>query len=649
MFLNENRLRQPQIKRLKYVLGLLIAMLTLVAYGQVVGHTFLIYDDGQYVTENLNVKRGITGDNIFWAFSDHHTGNWHPLTWLSHMLDVQLFGLDPGLHHLVSLLFHMTNALLLFMIFVRFSRKIWPSAIIAALFAVHPLHVESVAWISERKDVLSTFFGLLTILAYGYYTTRPSIRRFLPVISFFILGLMAKPMLVTLPFVLLLIDFWPLQRFGSNDQRVMDIPTISPLIIEKIPLFTISVVAALIAFLSQRGVHATASLDLFPIHIRLLNAVVSYGIYLWKTIWPLDLAAFYPHVGMPSVLQIVLSLLCLAGFTAIAIKTAFRRSWFIVGWLWYLGTLLPVIGVIQVGLQARADRYTYIPIIGLFIIIAWEWFALWEQKQYLKKGFMIIAVFMIVILTALTWRQTAVWVDSRTLFEHALEKTKNNFLAHNSLGNIEALEGDYSAAAAHYRKALEIRPVYATAHYNLAHALVNQKKYQPALEHFAKALQIKPNDAAAHNYKGYTLLLMGKPAIARIHIMEAIRLKPSFSAAHYNAGLAYRDLGRNQRAAEHFLEAIERDPDFIPAYFQLGNVFLSQGRLTEAFEAFQKVVRRNQRHAAAHYRLGMVMLKKGKGQMAANYFKTALGINPGFTDAEKALKIAQSMLTKTNQ
>ena len=531
--------------RLDIIVCLFLVLATLTVYWQVRNYSFVVYDDGLYITDNQHVRAGLNIENIFWAFSNTCSSNWHPLTWISHMLDVQLYGMNPGSHHMTNVLFHIVNSMLLFIVFKRMTGRIWQSGLIAVLFALHPLHVESVAWVAERKDVLSTFFWMLTMYSYVLYAEYPGIKRYLSVLLFFLLGLMAKPMLVTLPFVLLLLDYWPLRRFqfsqsgddNINSNRCSDA---IKLIYEKTPFFALSVASSIITFLAQKNEGTVGSLESFPIAVRFSNAFVSYVKYIVKLIWPFHLSVFYPHPGKLPGWQVAGACILLIAISLLAIRASKKQPWFAVGWIWYIGTLIPVIGIVQVGLQAMADRYTYVPLIGLFIIIAWGVPELITELHHKWLAFTIVAAIILSTLMAATWLQVGYWANSITLFKHALDVTNNSYLAHNAFGNALTIQGKLDEAVIHYSEAIRIRPIYANAHYNMGHTQAKQGYRREAIEHFRKAIQIKPDYAEAHNYLGYELAHLGKSKEAIEHFHKALQIKPDYAAAHYNLGITLK-------------------------------------------------------------------------------------------------------------
>jgi tetratricopeptide (TPR) repeat protein len=518
---------------------LFLLVTTYSAYQQVGRHEFVTFDDGLYITENIRVHSGINLENVAWAFTTTHSSNWHPLTWISHMLDLSLFDMHPASHHLVSLFFHLFNSLLLFFVFRQMTRDIWQSAFVAALFALHPLHVESVAWVSERKDVLSTFFGMLTLLSYGRYAKYGARRFYTIALLFFILGLMAKPMLVTLPFVLLLLDYWPLCRlkFNKNMSAVSSVNkniSFFNLVIEKIPFFIFAAASCVVAFYAQRSGGSVASLEVFPLGLRISNAAVAYISYINKMLWPVHLSAFYPHPYLLPMWQVSGAVLLLVLITWVCIRTVKLRPYLLVGWLFYLGTLFPVIGLIQVGEQAMADRYTYVPLIGIFIMLAWGMPDLLAKWRHKKKVFVFGSALLFPVLMLTTWLQVRHWSDSVQLYEHMIKVTHNNYMAHYNLGVYLAEHDQIDGAIKHYRKALSIKPGYVNANNNLGNALVSLGKFSEAIPHYLNALNRVPNDPEIHNNLGVALIHAGKTEKAIDHFKTALKIRPNYIEARQN-------------------------------------------------------------------------------------------------------------------
>jgi len=540
----------------------------LAVYWQVRNHDFVAFDDDEYVFENTHIKEGLTYKGIKWAFTDSYSANWHPVTWLSHILDVELYGMNPGQHHLTNLLFHIANTILLFLVFRDMTGALWQSSFIAALFGLHPLHVESVAWISERKDVLSTFFWLLTMKFYVSYTKSLKIHKYLTAIFFFITGLMAKPMLVTLPFVLLLLDYYPLKRLTIEN---WELKKIISLLSEKIPFFIIAAGSSLITVFAQKGEGAVASLNIYPMNIRIANALTSYISYILKMILPYDLSVYYPYRILP-LWKIVFAGVLLFAIFFLVILTIKQYQWFAVGWLWYFGTLVPVIGLVQVGSQAMADRYTYVPLIGLFMIIAWGVPELLSRWMIKKNIIIIITAPVISILMATSWIQTQYWRNSITLFQHAVDVTTNNYIAHYNLGSALEKKGRSDEAMREYSKVLQVNPKYINAHNNIGLILASQGRRDEAIQHFKEIFKINPAYGEAHTNLGAILADAGRTDEAIAHFSEALRLNPDDAIAHNNLGVILFHMGKTDEAILHFQKSLRINPDYYEAYSNLREI-----------------------------------------------------------------------------
>ena len=598
--------------RYDLVVMLVLVLATAVVYLQVKDYDFVNYDDNEYITENRHVQTGLTYGNITWAFTAFHVSNWHPLTWISHMLDCQLFGLKPGLHHLVNLFFHMANTLLLFLILHRMTKAIWQSAFVAAVFAIHPLHVESVAWVTERKDVLSTLFWMLTIGAYVFYVERRELKRYLFTLLFFALGLLAKPMLVTLPFVLILLDYWPLRRLTIGKSAVNDNPqsekslnthrkkkergrdtkkaehinktekqnrqrpAIGHIILEKVPFFVLALASSIVTYMAQQKAGAVGSLQRFPLSARIANAIVSYCGYIGKMIWPENLAVLYPHPGMLPTWEVVAAVFFLGITTFLIIRNVKRYPYLTTGWLWYLGTLVPVIGLVQVGVQAMADRYTYIPIIGVSIMVAWGVPELLRKWRHRNAALAAVAVITLSIFSYVTWKQVGYWQNSVTLFKHTLEKTTNNPIMQNNLGNTLEDEGRLDEAIAHYTESLRIDPNLADSYNNIGLALTKQGRADEAIPNFLKAIRISANHAVAHYNLGTVLASRGKLDEAIYHFRESIRISPDYAKAYNNLGNVLLMQGKIDEAIGSFREALRINPDYVMAQENLKNALAQQ-------------------------------------------------------------------------
>jgi len=535
-----------------------LAVATVAVYWPVGGYGFTNFDDPGYVSENPHVLAGLTWEGVRWAFTNAQEANWHPLTWLSHMLDCQLFGPSAGRHHLVNVGLHALSILLLFLVLARMTGRRWPSAMVAALFALHPLHVESVAWISERKDVLSALFWMLTMGAYVLYAERPSVIRYLPVFVFLALGLMAKPMLVTLPFVLLLLDFWPL---GRLPQTAAWKAAALRLVAEKIPLLLLVAASSVVTYVVQQKGGAVMSTDLCPFDQRVPNAPVAYVAYLAKTVWPAGLAVFYPYDFHLPAWQAAFSAVGLVVVMLLALALLRRRPYVAVGWFWYLGTLVPVIGLVQAGNQAMADRYTYVPLVGIFVAAVWfvaDWTAWWRHRM---KALVPAAAAALIGFAAVTFNQVGYWSDSETLFRHALAVTVDNEVAHGNLGNALAEKGETDEAIREFREVLRVNPNSEMAHNNLGNALAKRGQMDEAIREFRTALNLKPEFAYAHNNLGLALAVRGQQDEAIREFRTALNLQPGYAAAHKNLGLALAARGQTGEAIRHYQEALRLQPD----------------------------------------------------------------------------------------
>jgi tetratricopeptide (TPR) repeat protein len=510
---------------------------TLAVYAQVISHQFIILDDNSYIRDNPMVNRGLTLTGIAWAFTTFHAANWHPLTWLSHMLDSQIFGLNAGGHLLVNALIHASNTLLLFLFLRRVTGAKWQSAIVAALFALHPLHVESVAWAAERKDTLSTFFGLLSLVAYARYAETLSWKRYALVAVALALGLMAKPMLVTWPFVLLLLDYWPLRRFQW--QRATGtggfVRALAPLVREKLPLFCLVAASAVITIIAQSHGGAVRTLVQVSVSLRLSNAVVSYAKYLFLTVWPSDLAMYYPfpRAGVP-VWQLVCAIVLLAVITAFVLRQARERPYLLMGWLWFVGTLVPVIGLVQVGEAAMADRYSYIPSIGLFVAFVFGLSDLARAFRIDRLAMGTLTVAALSVLACLTAMQIGRWRNSATLFQYTSSVAPGNYLIENNLALGLLQQDRKDDALQHFYRASELAPGNADIRSNLGLMLARQGRMAEAVEQLNEALRLNPNSADAHNNLGLVLLRSGKVEESIPHFSAAIRLKPELAVARDN-------------------------------------------------------------------------------------------------------------------
>jgi protein O-mannosyl-transferase len=629
--------------------GLLLLAVGLV-FGQTLGYQF-VYDDEPYIYANPTVMRGLTAEGMTWALTATYASNWHPLTWFSHMLDCQLYGLQPWGHHLSNVVLHAANTILLLLILWRMTGDLWPSAFVAAVFAIHPLRVESVAWVAERKDVLSGLFFMLTLAAYVGYTRRPfSVVRYLTVIVSFGLGLMAKPMLVTLPFVLLLLDYWPLGRMSETGRRGLSqfsrrdelcpantlgrcengtVPLASPgrLVVEKIPLLVLTAASCAATYFAQGAAMTTT--EQLPIAWRFANAVVAYVAYVGQFFWPAGLAALYPHPGRDlEIWKFVVALLSLVGVSAAAMVQRRRFPYVLVGWFWYLGMLVPVIGLVQVGLQSMADRYTYLPQIGLCLVVAWGAAAMVAAWPNLRRAFSMAGALAVLVLMGCAWRQTTYWRNSETLWNRALACTSGNSLAHYSLAVAISIPGREEEAIRHYREALKIKPDYVDAYNNLGATLAERGEIDAAIATYEDALKHAPNDVDVNSNLGAVLSDRGQLDAAISHFESALRVKPNHGQAHCNLGLALARRGDLSGAMAHLEDALRIKPGFVDAYINLGLVFNMQGQFDEAIAQYHEALKYAPDNPTARTNLGIILAKRGELNAAIEQFQIALRVKP---------------------
>jgi tetratricopeptide (TPR) repeat protein len=703
------------------LIALLLALVTCAIYLPVGHYGFSAFDDNDCVSKNEVVQSGLTWSGVRWAFTTGRTGNWMPLTWISHMAVCQLFGLKPGAHHLVNVLFHAANAVLLLVLLLRLTNALWPSAFAAALFAWHPLHVESVAWIAERKDVLSTFFGLAALLAYTRYAQGrarvegressagsgslaldPLARRLVSAkqcedgseaktarrwtlgyflaLLFFALSLMSKPMLVTLPFVMLLLDYWPLQRIPTTkgDRG----PALLRLALEKWPFFVLSAALCAITFLAQRAAGLVNSLEAIPVSDRLENVPLAYSRYLLQMIWPAHLAVFYPVPWEISPLALAAAALVLVLISAAVWLGRKRSPYWLAGWLWFLGTLVPVNGLLTFGGQAMANRFTYFPSIGIFLAVALGFRAGASRFRLSTRVVAVVAGAVLAACLALTENQLRYWRDDVSLFSHVIDVTKDTRWVHfrdlgilhyqlgfalenegrkadaivqyrtalmlrpyyvqpnNNLGIALAAEGKWDEAIRHYERALQIKPDNAEVHCNLGGALAAEGKWDEAIRHYERALQIKPDNAEVHCNLGIALTAQGKLTEAMQHFERALQLKPDYAEGHFNLGIALTAQGKLTEAMQQYERALQLKPDYAEAHNNLGIALARQGRLTEAIQHFERALQIKPDDAEAHDNLGIALASQGKLAEAMQHFEQALQIKPDYAKAHNNLGIA---------
>ena len=638
---------------IKKVICILLSALVLAVYWKVQYHEFINYDDGRYITENKHVKSGLSKENFIWAFTHSHSSNWHPITWLSHMLDSHFYGLNPNGHHLTSLGLHIANSLLLFLVLCRMTGEVWKSCFVASLFAFHPINIESVAWVSERKSVLSTFFWLITTWAYINYVQKKNFIRYSIVFLFFILGLMSKPMLVTLPFVFLLLDYWPLNRFkippANKPPSAKEVNQIKnsllSLFIEKIPFLVLVVGSSTITLIAQKSWGSIVSLETAPLTSRISNALVSYLKYLEKMVWPNNFSIFYPYPTDGFVLwKVLMSVLVLTTITFVSIRLIKKAPYLAVGWFWYLGTLIPVIGLVQVGQQAMADRYAYIPFIGMFIIIAWGLPGLLKNYLFRKKLVLFLAGIYFSVLMTLCWIQLQYWENSIKIFQHAINVTVKKYPSfvgiYNNLGVVLIAQNKFEEARTNLKKAVELQPNYPESHNNLGYALSELNRFSEANIHYKKAIRLKPDYAEAHNNLANSLSKKSNFNQAIIHYKKAIQLKPEYSKAHFNLGVTLNKWNHSEEAISQLEEAIRLEPNFFQAHLALGNILILKDKFERALYHLEITIKIDPNNSIAHNSLGSILGQQGNLKKAIAHFNTSLKLNPFYEEAHQNLGTA---------
>ena len=644
-----------------------LSALALLIYWQTTGFAFINLDDNQYVFDNPAVRGGLNWESIKWALTAFHSANWHPLTWLSHMLDVRFFGLNAGGHHATNIILHLINSCLAFVVFRKLTGCFWRSATVAALFAVHPAHVESVAWIAERKDVLSTLFWLLTMFAYirfvkavetkpesvengeqvdnGEKTSASALPFFsssyLLVLVLFALGLMAKPMLVTLPFVLLLMDYWALERLKS----LRDLPR---LIIEKLPFFVLSAVSSYITVLAQRSVGAVESLEYLPLGTRFINALVSYAKYIVTLFYPAKLAVWYPYDRDFPLVQIVGAVVLLAGITALCLWQIRTRKYLLMGWLWFLGTLVPVIGIVQVGAQPLADRYTYIPYFGLFIMLVWGLSDLFERFEFNQKILYALFGAGVLIFAFLSFKQTAVWRNNEILYKNTLAVTKDNFLISHNLCHALAMEDRLDEAENYCRQSLAANPNYYVAHNTVGFIHIKRGLNAEAEQNFQEALRLAPNYALGYANLSVAQSLLGKPVEAEANLEKAVRMSGDtvradvFIDALNDLALAYTAQGNYQKASENLARILAIDNNNANARANMALTFYHLKRYAEAQKLVESALQLNPNLADAYNTYGLILLAQNRYREAAGLFEKALQLNADYAEARENLAKAKA-------
>lgn len=647
----------------KVIVCLLLALLTLITYASSLKNEFIDFDDSYYVTENVYVRKGLSLDGLKWAYGDSIDNSyWHPLTWLSHMMDVTLFGMNPGMHRLTNVLFHLVNTLLLFLFWERATGHLWNSAFVAAIFALHPINVESVAWVAERKNVLSTFFFMLVLNSYLYYLRKPNFSRYLLILLLFALGLQTKTMIVTLPCVLLLLDFWPLQRIKVTVSKE-NLKKFGILCLEKIPLLLLALLATAIflSIVSENGM--TIPFEQHSLNLRISNALISYWRYLGHFFWPENLVAFYPY---PTEIALYRSILAFAGLVFVSGLVLCGWSnypWLTIGWFWFLGTLIPAIGIKQAGLwPAMADRYAYIPHIGISVMIAWGLTGFIKSKYH--KGIGLSAVIIVLICSLVAYKQMHYWENDFKLWKRVLTVDNNNYVAHNNLGSLYVEKKDYESAIRHFEETIKLKPRDPRAYNNLGSCFLAIGKIGRAISYFKEAIRIQPNYANAqynlgrayvqkpdlkylgHNKIGMHYVGKGDYQSAINHFEESIRLNPLFAEAQNNLGNCFVEVGKIDQAINHFREAVRIKPDFSSANYNLANAYFKRSDLALAAKYFSKVIELNREDADAYNKLGEISIRKGEVEDALRYFSTALRLRPNDSVFRKNVIKTKAFLKK---
>lgn len=576
-----------------YWISLFLVLSILAVYGQMHHYPFITLDDPTYVEGNPHIREGLTLKGAYWALTAIYASNWHPLTWISHMMDVEFFGMAAGPHHVTNILLHILNSLLLLYTLNCLTGRLWPSSLVAAIFALHPINVEMVAWVSQRKTLLCLFFWILALWFYHRYVQRPSAGRYILVLLSFILGLMSKPAIVVLPFILVLLDYWPLARFSSDDSNggMKRIKHFVTSIKEKIPLWFITVAGCVLTYTSQKAGGAVTALDTLPLNVRISNALLSYTGYLWKAFWPHKLAILYPYPDIIPAWCVGVSAILLCAIFVWAMQVARKHPYVIVGWLWYLLILGPVIGIVQIGVQAMADRYASIPLVGIFIIVIWGISEVSRHWSHRTLKLAALTIPFLFVLSTTTYMQAQTWRDSVAVFRQALSVSQENSMAYNNMGYALSSQNRMDDAVAYYTMALRIRPDFEDARFNMGVALFLQGNYKEAVEQFTLVLQLNPLNEKAHNNLGAAMAKMGDASGAIKHYQSALRLNSEYADAHKNLANIYFEKGMAKAADAHYRTAIELNPYDKHARNNLGLVLVSQGKPDEAIRQFSEALR----------------------------------------------------------
>ena len=599
--------------RLSYVVGILIACCTLLVYSQALDHQFLSFDDDVYVTANQHIREGFTGNSIYWALTSLTGGNWHPLTWFSHIIDYKLYGLNPAGHHATNIVVHTASSLLLLVFLTRTTGSIWQSSFVAAVFALHPLHVESVAWIAERKDVLCAFFWFASLIFYSRYSERGSTTAYAAALSMYALALMSKPMAVSLPVVMLALDHWPLKRFefaGDGVSKCIVWKRVTGLIVEKLPFLALAFLSSIVTIYAQQQAGAVGQLQYLPLTLRFENALVSYVSYLLKTLWPVGLAVLYPFPRSIPVWQVLGSLVVISLFLLLVLRTVLTHRYLATGWLWYLVTLLPVIGIIQVGSQAMADRYMYLPLTGLLIMVAWGAPYLSGESCSRRVFCCGAGILLVAGYAVMTWHQLALWRNSVQLYRQTLAVTEENHLVHYNLGIEYQKQGLLDEAAEEYKKALLIQTDSIKTLTNLGLVYAARGDMRDAITTFLHIQRIDPEYAPARNNLGVVLSRMGDYDAAITEFREVLRINANDPEAHYNLGLIFTAQGKPDSAIVEYQASLAVNPENDKAHNNLGIVFVMKDDLDSAIGEFERALRINPDNSGAAANLEKTRVRK---------------------------------------
>jgi protein O-mannosyl-transferase len=610
-------------KKYTYLIVIFLIVSTLAAFSRIAGNDFINYDDPTYITENNHIRSGINAESVKWAFSAFVSKNWHPLTWFSIMLDWSLFGANPSGHHLVSLLLHIGAVVFLFLFLNKATGNLWPAAFAAAIFALHPLRVESVAWAAERKDVLSMFFGMACLYAYGCYAQSLKLSKYFLCLILFALSLLAKSMLVTLPFIFLLLDYWPLGRWQKDTTALPQnrLPMIVKLAGEKIPFIFLSVVSCIMTILAQYEADSIS----IPFPSRVATAVISYASYLGKTFRPFDLVVYYPFEHYYLFREILFICVIFSAITIVVIYSVKKMPFLFVGWFWYLGTLIPVSGLVQIN-APMADRYTYLPSIGIAVMLAWGIELLFCRADIRKKILFPAGMAVIIVCMFLTWRQCGYWKNSTTLWTHTIQVTQDNFLAYNNRGTSYDDPGKYRQAIEDFNEAIRLNPRYADALFNRGNVYASIGQYEQAVADYNEVIRLNPDYTDAYLNRGGAYSDLGRYQLALEDLNKVISMKKHFAAVFYKRGVAYTKNGRYQHAIKEYNKDMTMKQDFAGLFFNIGVIYTKMGQYQPAIENYHQAITLNPAHVDSCKNMGLIYLKQGNSKYGCHYAQKACGL-----------------------